>query len=160
MPTWNRPIASVLIALQPWQSFVMTAHKIEQEKQGLRQQFLIWAGAIAQSLQQTGELAEIFDPRTGLPMLSASGSLCLDDVAVVRTCLGYPVIAIQGCVVIQHPQWGVAVYPSTLVASASPARLQRVVEQCYPFPVNPRPKLKGAAKNTLGAKEEHKYHHD
>lgn len=153
MPDWNRPIASVLIALQPWQSLVMAAPQIEQEKQGLRQQFLIWAGAIAHSLQQTGELAEIFDPRTGLPMLSASGSLCLDDVAVVRSCLGYPAIATRGCVVIQHPQWGVAVYPSTLVASANPAHLQRVVEQCYPLPETPRSALQGASKNALGTKE-------
>ncbi len=75
-----------------------------------------------------GHLAEVFDPRTGSPLFSQPGSLRLDDVAVVRSCLGYATCDRYGCSVILHPVWGSAVYPSTLLSSAEPHLVRGVLQ--------------------------------
>jgi hypothetical protein len=129
LPAWTKPAASILLVLQPAEiNLLQPCQQVHEEKQQLRQQFLEFANTIAQTLKQSGHLVEIFDPRSGLPMLSPAGTLHLDDVAVVQNCLGYPVVAAGGCATILHPEWGSAVYPSTLLCSASPRTLQALLE--------------------------------
>ena len=129
LPGWSVPVASVLIVLQacPAALLVRTA-ETEQYKQQLRQQFLAFGEQISAQLWTNGYAAEMFDPATGWPMLSQPGDRRLDDVAVVRASLGYP-IALQGdCLISLHPDWGSAVYPSILVSSAPPAVLEAIAQ--------------------------------
>lgn len=59
-------------------------------------------------------------------MLSEPGEHCLDDAAVVRACLHYDLKPCGDCCVINHPEWGSAVYPSVLITSAPPKILHQV----------------------------------
>lgn len=130
LPTWTQPVASVLIVLQSAESSLLQpSQQVHFEKQQLRHRFLEVAHAIAQHLKQAGHLVEVFDPRNGLPMLSPAGTLHLDDVAIVRDCLGFPTVACGGCATVLHPDWGSAVYPATLLCSASPTTLQNLLER-------------------------------
>ncbi|GAB4464571.1 MAG: hypothetical protein OHK0037_18760 [Elainellaceae cyanobacterium] len=130
LPAWPQAIASVLVILQPSQiALLERSPNTEQEKEKLRSHFLELGTAIAQTLQQQGYLAEIFDPRTGWPVFSARGTLPLDDVAVVRTALGYSTDRCGNCRVILHPTLGTAVYPSTLVSSAPVAVMKAIAQQ-------------------------------
>lgn len=130
LPGWKQPIASVLIVIQPAQAeLVERTPENERFKSELRDRFLKFGYQVARELQKLGHLADLFDPRTGLPMMSPGGPRRLDDVAVVQSVLGYQTRDRGGCCVLEHPTLGAAVYPSTLVSSASPAVLELVVEQ-------------------------------
>lgn len=130
LPTWSRPVSSVLVILQPANCKLgEQSSAAERQKQILRQKFLDLGYPIAHQLQQQGHLADLFDPRTGIPLLSQPGQLRLDDVAVAHACLGYPQMVSAGCSVLVHPTWGSAVYPSTLVSSANTKTVERVVQE-------------------------------
>jgi hypothetical protein len=133
LPEWSRPVASVLIVLQPCNCDLLErTDKTEEQKQLLRRQFLQFGRRVARKLQHLGHLADLFDPRTGLPLFSQPGQLWLDDVAVVRACLGYQSVSHCGCSVLIHPVWGNAVYPSTLVSSAAPDLVELVARsECH-----------------------------
>lgn len=121
LPEWSVPVLSVLIVLQMSQLMLLDRTvETENHKQQLRKQFIDFGCAIAFKLREMGHLAEVFDPRTGLPLLSEPGQLRLDDVAVVQACLGYQLTDSGGCSILQHPTWGSAVYPSILISSADP----------------------------------------
>jgi hypothetical protein len=127
LPDWSLPAASVLIVLQFCTiDLLKRTPETEAHKQILRQQFLQFGYEVAAQLNALGHLAEVFDPRTGLPLLSRPGLISLDDVAIVRACLGYPTLESRGCSVILHPTWGSFVYPSTMLSSAEPALLELV----------------------------------
>jgi hypothetical protein len=130
LPAWSQAIASVLVMLQPSQ-FALPERTLdtEQEKEKLRSHFLNRGRAIALALQQQGHLADLFDPRTGWPILSTRGTLPLDDVAVARAALGYSTDRCGNCRVILHPHLGTAVYPSTLVSSAPVEALGAIAQQ-------------------------------
>lgn len=127
LPGWNSPIASLLIVLQQGQFALFDdSGQTELQKQQLRSQFLVLSFPIVQQLHRLGYEADAFDPRTGFPLHSAPGSLCLDDVAVVRATLGYEAEIRGGCLIMLHPHWQTAVYPSILVSSAPPQTLEEV----------------------------------
>jgi hypothetical protein len=129
LPDWSLPASSVLIVLQRCPcNLLEQAPEAELQKNLLRREFLKLGGNIVIELNRMGYLADLFDPRTGLPVLSTPGPLRIDDVAIAHTILGYPVYNHGGCSVILHPHWGSSVYPSTLISSAQPLILQRVVE--------------------------------
>jgi len=119
---------SVLIVLQQCQC-VLFERTVDTEisKNQLRQQFIEFGCNITLKLREMGHLADVFDPQTGLPMISPPGQLKLDDVAVARSTLGYGVTDSDPCSMIVHPTWGGAVYPSTLVSSAQPHIVENVV---------------------------------
>lgn len=128
LPDWVVPVLSVLIVFQ--HSPVLLADKTmetEFHKQQLRSQFMQLARHVVLSLKRKGYRAEIFDPRTGYPILSQPGHLRLDDVAVVQKSLGYPLTHTGGCRIIEHPSWGKAVFPSILLSSAEPHVTQAIV---------------------------------
>lgn len=128
LPNWSLPVLSVLIVLQQCQ-FPLIEKTIETEncKNQLRLQFIAFGYSVVVKLREMGHLADMFDPRTGLPMTSPPGQLHLDDVAVVCSALGYPINSSSPCSIIVHPTWGNAVYPSTLVSSAHPPVVEDVV---------------------------------
>lgn len=129
LPSWLVPVLSVLVVLQQSQvALIEKTPETEAHKSQLRQQFMELSHRIAQKLGQMGHLVEIFDPGTGLPLLSAPGSLKLDHVAVVQTALGYHLIPSGGCWLVEHPNWGSAVYPAILMSSAEIAILSAVVQ--------------------------------
>ena len=133
LPEWSRPVASVMIVLQRCDCDLLErTARTEAQKQQLRRQFLRFGRGVARRLQYLGHLADLFDPCTGLPLLSQPGQLWLDDVAVVRACLGYQSTNSCGCSVLIHPVWGNAVYPSTLVSSAAPDLVELVARsECH-----------------------------
>lgn len=130
LPEWLVPVLSVLIVFQHCP--VLLAKKTTETefyKQQLRSQFLQFGRPIVLALQKLGYRAEIFDPRTGYPLLSQPGPLRLDDVAVVRTSLGYDLTEAGGCRILEHPTWGKAVFPSVLLSSAEPDITRAVAEE-------------------------------
>jgi len=130
LPGWTVPVVSVLVILQACQfALLHKTPETEALKAKLRQRFLHLGLPIARQLQQQGYRADLFDPQTGWPLLSPPGFLRLDDVAVVRSSLGYPLVTSGGCALIQHPEWGDAVYPSILVSSAAPEVVAVVAER-------------------------------
>lgn len=127
LPQWSVPVLSVLVVLQMSQYVLLDkTPETELQKQQLRDQFIHFGRRFAAKLCQMGYLVEVFDPQTGLPLLSEPGQLKLDDVAVVQACLGYQLIDRGGCSTLQHPVWGSAVYPSILVSSAQPEIMESV----------------------------------
>lgn len=101
----------------------------EMQKRTLRRRFLKLGYAIAAKIKQKGYTAALFDPRTGLPLLTRPGAYRLDDVAVVQAALHYRVTHSHGCSLILHPTWGRAVYPSTLVSSAEPVLMEQILSE-------------------------------
>lgn len=150
LPHWDCPVLSVVVVLQPCGCELLERNAIaEAQKHQLRQIFLEMGMPVVRHLQALGYAATVFDPRTGLPFESATetgagpvaepgtadqdavsraGSWVLDDVAVARSCLGYATVASHGCSILLHPEWGNAVYPSTLLSSAPP---EIVAEVCH-----------------------------
>ena len=129
LPGWSLPVLSVLVVLQLCQ-FALVERTLDTEKykNQLRQQFMEFGSEIVLQLKAMGHLADMFDPRTGLPVASSPGQLKLDDVAVVRSVLGYSISKNGPCTMLVHPTWGRAVYPSILVSSAPPDLLETVVQ--------------------------------
>lgn len=128
LPDWSHPVASVLVVLQACTvDLRQRSPTTEHYKQQLRFQFVQVADRVARHLHQLNYLADGFDPQTGLPLFSQPGVCHLDDVAVVRSCLGYPIVKSHGCCVVLHPLWGGSVYPSTLLSSADPIVMEQVM---------------------------------
>lgn len=140
LPNWSCSVRSVLVVLQRCQvELQQKTIATEFHKRQLRQRSLEFGQMIILRLHKLGYQAELFDPKTGMPILSQPGKLTLDDVAVVRACLGYPITEREGCSIILHPAWGSAVYPAILLSSAHPAVLAGVIETTDWQPLNFEP---------------------
>lgn len=127
LPDWSVPVLSILVVLQMSQYVLLDkTPETELHKQHLRKRFVKFGRMLAGTLYEMGYLAEVFDPQTGLPLLSRPGELKLDDVAVVQACLGYSLTDSGGCSILHHPEWGSAVYPSVLVSSAHPTIIESI----------------------------------
>ncbi len=130
LPDWSLPVRSVLVVLQPCPvELIQFTPETDAQKQQLRQRFLKFGLAIVHILRRAGYLADLFDPRTGHPLLSQAGTLRLDDVAVVRSTLGYSTTHFGDCCSILHPHWGSAVYPSILISSAEPSQVESAISE-------------------------------
>ncbi|MBD1846466.1 methylmalonic aciduria and homocystinuria type D protein [Cyanobacteria bacterium FACHB-63] len=128
LPEWSTPVRSIVVVLQPSdRELTERCWETDLQKQILRSQFLEFGFKVAELLRQRGYLAELFDPKTGLPILSKAGPLRLDDVAVVRSTLGYAITPAGNCFTIVHPHWGSAVYPSILMSSADLSSVEAAV---------------------------------
>ncbi|MBE9012640.1 methylmalonic aciduria and homocystinuria type D protein [Pseudanabaenaceae cyanobacterium LEGE 13415] len=126
LPEWSHPIRSIVVVLQPAdRELTELCRETDLQKQKLRSQFLEFGFKVAESLKD--HLVELFDPKTGFPVLSGAGSLRLDDVAVVRSTLGYTIAPVGNCLTIVHPLWGRAVYPSILMSSAEMTLVESAV---------------------------------
>lgn len=129
LPDWKKPVLWVVVVLQQSQyELVETTPYVEREKQHLREKFMRFGCDVAFDLRDRGFLADLIDPRTGYPLLSRPGEIPHDDTAVVKALLGFPVIH-NSCCVLQHPLWGMAVYPSILMSSASPTIIKPVLKK-------------------------------
>lgn len=130
LPDWTEPVQSLLVILQ--QSTLPLLRKtkaVEQEKGRLRQQFFQFGQELADQLQSLGYTTEVFDPCNGLPTRSNPGSVHLDDLALIQAVLGHQRQRQGQCWVMRHPRWGKAVYPSVIVSTAPPNRLDQLIRQ-------------------------------
>ncbi len=134
LPDWQQqPFLWVVVVLQQSQhQLEEKTAMVEREKERLREKFLRFGCDLAFNLRDRGYLTDLIDPRTGYPLLSHPGAIPHDDTAVVRALLSYPVIKNRCCVLV-HPEWGTAVYPSTLVSEAPPSIIELVVRGIAPM---------------------------
>jgi hypothetical protein len=128
LPGWDLPVLWVVIVLQQARyELVESTPEIEQEKERLREKFLRFGFEVAFTLRDRGFSSNLIDPRTGYPLLSRPGEIPHDDTAAVKALLGLPVIR-NRCCVLEHPLWGKAVYPSTLLTAAPPKEIKPVLK--------------------------------
>lgn len=128
LPTWQTSPQSVIIILQRCTvSLTHCTTQTEHQKDLLRDRFLHIGAAIRHHLHTFGHDAEIFDPKSGHPIISPPGPLHLDDVAVARQALQYAAHTRGVCTYLMHPQWKDAVYPATLVSDAPVTRVQAML---------------------------------
>lgn len=128
LPDWNLPVIWVVLVLQQSQYKLLEKKPyIEREKDCLREQFIRLCFEVAFNLRDRGFLTDLIDPRNGYPLLSRPGEILHDDTAVVRALLSFPVID-NNCHVLEHPIWGTAVYPSTMISAASPTIIKTVLK--------------------------------
>lgn len=141
LPTWNTPVLSVLVSLQRSPVLLCEATpEAEATKQRLREQSLHLLMPIVQSLHRHQYPADIFDPRTGLPLCGDDdvSRMPLNDVAVVHSLLGYARHQYGQCHCIVHPIWGSSVYPTILLSAAPPGTCQQLAEEILaPLHCNP-----------------------
>lgn len=132
LPDWQTSVQSVMVILQPCSVELNEITPVtEQHKRQLRRRFLHWAKQLIAALHQEGYVADGFDPRTGLPYYSSPGSLTLDDVAVVQSVLGYPLVPSGECRLVEHPIWGCGVFPSVVVSAAPTEVLAKIAHQLW-----------------------------
>jgi hypothetical protein len=131
LPEWRSPLRSILIVLQHCPiPLAERSPETEAYKQQLRHQFINFGHQVAAHMRDLGHRTEIFDPKTGQPLLSQPGSMTLDDVAVVQAVLGYPLVETTGgCWILEHPCWGTAVFPAVLISSAEAPVLDAIAAQ-------------------------------
>lgn len=128
IPDWNLPVLWVVVVLQQSRyELVESTVPVEREKERLREKFMRFGFDVAFNLRDRGFLSDLIDPRNGYPLLSHPGEISHDDTAVVKALLGLPV-TMGKCSVLTHPDWGSAVYPSILMASASPRIIKSVLK--------------------------------
>lgn len=119
LPNWDRPVTYIIILLRQSRfSLKQLSSDVAQEKDNLRTKFIRFGCDLIFSLQDHNYQSDLFDPRTGYPLLTRQGEITLDDNAVVEAVLGYPLTSYQNCSLLTHPIWENAVYPSTVVTSA------------------------------------------
>lgn len=129
LPEWKLPTAWVVIVLQRSRvDLTENSPPVAQEKDRLREQFISFGFKGVLKLRDRGFKAELFDPKSGYPLLSSRGDKSHDDVAAVSTLLGFP-ITVGNCSYITHPQWGTAVYPGILMASGTPDAIATALRQ-------------------------------
>lgn len=129
LPSWDRTLSYLILVLQRSSiPLVTTTPQVTLEKDRLRANFISFGRDLISALQSQQYLSDLFDPRTGYPLLSNS-SLIWDDNAAVKALLNYPVISWQNCSLLQHPVWGNNVYPATIATSAPQATIESCLDQ-------------------------------
>ncbi|GAB4546507.1 MAG: hypothetical protein Tsb0014_41060 [Pleurocapsa sp.] len=130
LPSWKSPIAYVILVLQQSRlSLELSNFDVVREKDYLREQFWRLGSNLIQQLGDRNYLGDLFDPRSGYPWLSPSGTMTLNDNAVVQALLDFPVTSYKNCSLLTHPKWNYAVYPSTIVTNASWEILKSILGQ-------------------------------
>ncbi len=118
LPDWNIPLSYLILLLQQSSvSLQESTLKVAQEKNSLRANLIRFGCSLIFSLQDHQYQSDLFDPRTGYPLLASPG-MTWDDNAAVGALLNYPVINYHQCSLLTHPVWQNNVYPGTIVTSA------------------------------------------
>ena len=115
---WNVALNHLILLLQKSSiSLKESTPKVAQEKNYLRENFIRFGRDLIFALQKQKHSSDLFDPRTGYPLLTQA-EITWDDNAAVKTLLNYPVIKYQHCSLLIHPIWQSNVYSGTIVTSA------------------------------------------
>eukprot|EP01062_Namystynia_karyoxenos_P075320 TRINITY_DN72570_c0_g1_i1.p1 TRINITY_DN72570_c0_g1~~TRINITY_DN72570_c0_g1_i1.p1 ORF type:complete len:232 (+),score=68.83 TRINITY_DN72570_c0_g1_i1:103-696(+) len=100
------------------------------EKDRLLCQFLGFAREFVRAVEAEGHWADFCDPVTGMP--SERGAQPYSEAAGAEALLPYPLVHVGtgagGCRMVEHPRWGLAVYPATLFATAPLEVVQRALQ--------------------------------
>ena len=129
LPDWNIAVSYLILVLQ--QSLVSlntSTEAVTREKNSLRTKFMHFGYSLVLALQERGYKSDLFDPRTGYPLLTTKG-MAFDDNAAVKALLNYRVTGHRQCSLLIHPAWGNHVYPSTIVTSAPRETVNLCLEQ-------------------------------
>ncbi|MGK7872144.1 MAG: methylmalonic aciduria and homocystinuria type D protein [Xenococcaceae cyanobacterium] len=130
IPNWESdPVVVIVVLQQSKHSLTNTGPHIEKEKDRLRKKFIYFGCALTSALNNDEFLADLIDPRNGYPLFTRPGKSIHDDVATASTLLGYTKVPKGECSMLNHPEWGTAVYPSTLISSASPEKIQPFIKE-------------------------------
>jgi hypothetical protein len=126
---WETPISYLILVLQQSSiSLKESTFEVAAEKDRLRVEFIRFGCSLIFALQDRGYSSDLFDPRTGYPLLAPQG-MTWDDNAVVKALLNYPVVNYQQCSLITHPIWEHHVYPATIATSAPQALIESGFKQ-------------------------------
>jgi hypothetical protein len=129
LPRWQTPISYLVLVLQQSAiSLQESTIEIAVEKERLRAEFIRFGCNLIFALQDRGYSSDLFDPRTGYPLL-APQNMTWDDNAAIKVLLNYPVVNYQQCSLITHPIWQHDVYPSTIATTAPQALLISSLKQ-------------------------------
>ena len=129
LPDWNVAVSYIIIILQQSSvSLENSTSKVTQEKNRLRAEFIRFGCDLIFALKELGYDSDLFDPRTGYPLLAEPG-ITLDDNAVIKALLNYSVVNYRQCSLLIHPEWKHNVYPGTIVTSAPLDSLESCIEQ-------------------------------
>jgi hypothetical protein len=121
---WETSLSYLILVLQKSSiSLKESTVEVATEKNRLRVEFIRFGSSLIFALQDRGYKSDLFDPRTGYPLL-ASKNMTWDDNAVVKALLDYPVVNYQQCSLITHPIWEHHVYPSTIATTAPQALIE------------------------------------
>ena len=130
LPTWDVAVTTLILVLQESSISLRESNlEVAQEKDNLRAKFIRFGCDLVFLLGDRGYLSDLFDPRTGYPLLAQPGKSRLDDNAVIKAILNYPLISYYNCSLIVHPTWGNNVYPSTVVTSAPAEVVNLIIKQ-------------------------------
>ncbi len=134
LPDWSSMPESVIIILLKSQLSLRDDNiLIEQEKQRLRQHFISLAQNIQWHCQTQDSLSEIIDPKDGYAFNKTQGKVNFDVIEVVHQLLGFPYYKTpEGCKVLDHPLWQIAVYPSLLLFNIAPNKVLNLLSS-QPF---------------------------
>jgi hypothetical protein len=138
LPGWQTPLGYLILVLQQSSiSLKDLTWEVTAEKNRLRAAFIRFGCNLIFDLQDQGYSSDLFDPRTGYPLL-ATQNLTWDDNAAVNALLKYSLVNYQQCSLITHPIWGHHVYPATIATTAPlrPLELalkQAVIQQNWQF---------------------------
>ena len=130
LPGWNSPVAHIVLLLQQSNISLRELNtEVIQEKDRLRAKFIRFGCDLIFLLRDQGYESDLFDPRDGYPLLTQRGNMTLNDNAVVKALLNYPVASYRNCSLINHPTWGDRVYPSTIATNAPQDMLESLIEK-------------------------------
>ena len=119
LPGWQTDVSYLILVLQQSSlSLKSSTPQVALEKNRLRAEFIRMGCTLIFALQDLGYESDLFDPRTGYPLI-AEPNMAFDDNAAVKALLNYPVVAHEQCSLITHPVWGQNVYPSTIATAAA-----------------------------------------
>ena len=129
LPGWQTPLSYLILVLQQSSiSLKESTIEVAVEKEQLRAEFICFGCNLIFTLRDRGYSSDLFDPRTGYPLL-APPDMTWDDNAAVKALLNYPVVNHQQCSLITHPIWEHHVYPSTIATTAPQALLTSSLKQ-------------------------------
>ena len=118
LPGWQANVSHLILVLQQSSlSLKKSTPQVAIEKNRLRAEFIRLGCTLIFALQDLGYESDLFDPRTGYPLI-AEPNMTFDDNAAVKALLNYPVVAHEQCSLITHPVWGHNVYPGAIATAA------------------------------------------
>lgn len=129
LPGWDNPLSYLILVLQQSSiSLQASTAAVAREKERLRAEFIRFGSGLIFALQDQGYNSDLFDPRTGYPLL-ASQEMTWDDNAAVKVLLNYSLVNYQQCTLISHPIWEHHVYPATIATTATFLILESCLKQ-------------------------------
>lgn len=128
LPSWQTEVSYLILVLQRSSlSLEELTPQLAREKDRLRAKFIRMGCSLIFALQDLGFESDLFDPRTGYPLITKP-NLTFDDNAAVNALLGYPIVTYKRCSLITHPTWGHNVYPGAIATAAN----REQIESCLP----------------------------